>query len=151
MDFIGLLEQHLEIVRYDINKVSNDLLIRGQVHDQDKIFNKTVYNTYEKYFAELKKIDFGTPEYFKFERDYFDAAHQIHAQNRHHFYSPRNVEVKPNLIDLLEAVIDINASNKQYNPNSKSQDVLDVFVKKGITKIDLEEYLLNTLEFLNEK
>lgn len=151
MHFIELLEEHIGLVQEGINKVTVDLITRSQVHDQDKIFNSTVFQTYERHFVDLKKIEFGTKEYYQFEKDYFDEAHEIHAQNRHHFYSPRNVTTKPNLIDLLEAVIDINASNKQYNKNGTNSEILQVLVNKGITNINLEEYLANTLEFLNEE
>ena len=42
-------------------------------------------------------------EYFDYERENFAGAHEIHAQNRHHFYSFRNTTTKPNLNDLINS------------------------------------------------
>jgi len=152
MDFKKLLEEHQKRVRKNINKVLLNLLTRSQVHDEDKIYNKEIYNIYKKHFPKLKEIPYGTPEYKEYEQGNFKKAHQLHAQNDHHFYSQYNNHTKPNLIDLLEATIDIYSSMEQYNEVGArdTEEVLSNIKKKGITEIELDEYLRNTIDFLKE-
>ncbi|MGL5020497.1 MAG: DUF5662 family protein, partial [Mycoplasmatales bacterium] len=134
-------------VREDLNKVILDLINRSQTHDEDKIFNDIQNEAYEKHFATLKSIPYATKEYYKYEQENFYEAHQSHAQNDHHFYSHRNTHTEPDIIDLLEAIIDINASNKQYSSGSIDH-TMNTLKKKGILDISLEEFILNTLKNL---
>lgn len=149
-NFQALLNSHLKLVRYDMNKVVLKMVEKSQTHDLDKVFNPIVFNIYSEHFPELKKIPFGTEEYKMFEKTHFPEAHEIHAQNDHHYYSHRNTQTKPNLLDLLEAVIDINASDKQYG-NSDCDYVLQVLKDKKVLDVDIEEFVKNTLDLLNEE
>lgn len=147
-DFKTLLNQHLEMVDKKLVLSSMILCERAVEHDKDKIFNPIVYAAYNKYFPELKKIPFGTEEYKNFEKKYFDQAHQIHAQNRHHFYSPRNHLDDINLFDLIEAIIDISESSRQYGEFKNYKNALRA---KGVYDYDLEEMINNTVEYLNSR
>ncbi len=150
MEFEQLLKIHKSYITSNMNKLIIELENRRDTHDNDKLFNEIVFDIYNKHFKHLKAIEFGTKEYYQYEQDHFDIAHQIHAQNRHHFYSHRNKTVSPNLVDLLEAVVDIYASNLQYSDNVSIDEVLDVIKGKGICDIDLDTYILNTLKLLEE-
>jgi len=146
MDFKELLEEHQGRVKNEMNNVILDFVKRSQEHDMDKLLDPKVASVYEEHFTTLKKIDFGTPEYIAYERKNFASAHEIHAQNRHHFYSFRNTTTEPNLSDLIEAIIDIRSSMEQYNGEFTEEQVLEVLRKKGILDINLEDYILNTLK-----
>jgi len=146
MDFKELLEEHQHRVRGELNNVILDFVKRSQEHDMDKLLDERVANVYEEHFTTLKTIEFGTEEYYNYERKNFASAHEIHAQNRHHFYSFRNTTTKPNLSDLIEAMIDIRSSMEQYNGNFTDEEVLEVLKKKGILDVSLEEYILNSLK-----
>lgn len=143
-NFNEMFEEHLKLIRKKLLLSSNELVERAFNHDSDKIFNPTVNKAYENKFPELKKIPFGTTEYFDFEKKYFDDAHQIHAQNRHHFYSHRNSLKDVNLFDMIEAIIDISESSKQYG-NSKYKEA---FERKGLYDYNLKELIDNTIEYL---
>ena len=94
MDFKELLEEHQGRVKNEMNNVILDFVKRSQEHDMDKLLDERVASVYEEHFTTLKTFDFGTKEYFDYERENFAGAHEIHAQNRHHFYSFRNIITK---------------------------------------------------------
>ncbi len=146
-DFDELIKYHKEKMEEKLLFVSEEFSKRSKEHDNDKIENKEVYNVYKEYFPKLKKFPFGSKEYNDFERKYFDKAHQIHAQNRHHFYSNRNNLEDVNLFDLIEVIIDISESAKQYGDYNKTMESLK---NKQILNYDLEELIKNTLEYLNK-
>lgn len=153
-EFKQMLKQHKTLLNENINIVINELITRSQEHDMDKLYDPRVASVYEKHFADLKKIPFGTAQYLEYEREYFTQAHMLHAQARHHFYSSKNKKVNdPNLIDLLEAVIDIYVSNKQYNDELDIDSIIKTMKIKGLMKVSLEEYIYNTIKNLeqNEK
>lgn len=147
-DFRQMLETHLNLVHGDMNKCILNFMEKSQTHDVDKIFNNDVFSVYDQHFTKLKKIPFGTSEYLQYEQTHFPSAHSIHAQNDHHYYSHYNNSTKPNILDLLEVIIDINASNKQYG-DADIEIVMDVLNKKGVLDISMDVFVRNTIEFLN--
>lgn len=149
MSFKKIFDEHLSRVQNKLLNVGLEFNKRAINHDRDKIFNKEVNDVYEEYFAELKKIKFGTPKYYEFEKKNFEKAHQIHAQNRHHFYSSKNNINDVNLFDLMEAIVDISESSKQYGGNR--EDIYNALKNKKIFDQELEQIIMNTLDYLNEK
>ncbi len=148
--FIDLLQRHKQLFNDNFTPLINEMIKRIQDHDMDKIYNPTIYNIYAEHFIHLKQIPFSTQEYLDYEKKYFWDAHMLHAQNRHHFYSKKNYEVTdPNLIDLIEAIIDIYVSNLQYNDTTSVDSILDVLKTKGILDISLETYIKNTLDVIH--
>ncbi len=149
-EFEKLLDEHQKLIQEYLGFIQLKLKKKGQIHDQDKLTNKTIYESYNTYFSELKKISFGTKEYLDFEKKNFSQAHLIHAQNRHHFYSPLNKTTKPNLIDFIEAVVDIYVSNIQYNNKSISDEqILTSMLNKGLGEYKIEDLILTTITELN--
>ena len=150
MQFVDLLSEHQKLFRNDLNSIVFDFIKRGQVHDNDKINNPIIYQTYKKHFPNLKRIPFGTSEYYNFEEEHFNEAHMLHAQNGHHFYSTKNETTVPNLIDFIEAIVDINASNKQYTTEYNIDEVMKSIKSKGIFDITLESLTRETIKYINE-
>ncbi len=150
--FKPMLMTHKTMFNEVINYLTNDLTLRSQTHDMDKLVDPRVAEVYEEHFPKLKQIPFGTEEYLAYEKEYFWDAHMLHAQERHHFYSSKNTSVEnPNLNDLLEAVIDIYVSNKQYNSNPDIEAIMETFEKKGILNWTIADYIENTLKDLEER
>ncbi len=147
MDFDKLIKYHKTKMEEKLIKSSEELFKRAKEHDNDKLENKEIYQTYKKYFPELKKIPFGTREYFEFEKKNFAKAHQIHAQNRHHFYSRKNTLDDINLFDLIEVVIDISESAKQYGNEDK---IMESLKNKQVFNYELEELVKNTIKYLDD-
>ncbi len=151
-EFFQMITTHKNLFNSTINTVIEELIIRSQEHDMDKLLDSNVAKVYIEHFPKLKQIPFASQEYLDYEHNHFWDAHMSHAQNRHHFYSSKNKEVNdPNLIDLMEAVVDIYVSNKQYNETANIHDVMQTFKDKGILDIKLEDYILNTLEYIDKK
>ncbi len=150
-NFVELLKIHKEMYNETMNPLINELIMRSQEHDLDKLYDPRIFKTYQEHFPLLKKIEFGTEEYLKYEHDYFYQAHMLHAQKRHHFYSPKNNQTNdPDILDLLEAVVDIYVSNKQYNQGATTKTVMDVLKTKGVFDVTLEEFVKNTIEKLEK-
>lgn len=147
MEFEKMLEQHLKLFKKVMDDEIKVLEYKKENHDRDKLDNKIVNEVYIQHFPRLKSIKFGTQEYFDYERKYFDKAHEIHAQNDHHFYSNRNTKTEPTLLDLLEAIIDIYVSNKQYDKEEIEVDeFVEILRKKKIFDYELEEFVTNTIK-----
>jgi hypothetical protein len=144
-----LLNTHLNLVRYDLNICIMDLVKRSQTHDLDKVFDMEQNVVYEYHFPEIKKLEFGSKEYLNYHNQFFNHASVLHSQNDHHFYSKFNNHTEPNLIDLLEAVIDINVSNKQYSQKG-IEETIEICTHKGLFDIDVKEYVYNTLKMIEE-
>lgn len=141
-----LLEEHLKRVQKKLQFSSQTFQQKATEHDQDKIFNPQINKVYEERFEKLKEIPFGTKEYLDYERKHFTEAHSLHGQQRHHFYSKYNKLKDINLFDMIEAIIDISESAKQYGNN----ELLSSFKSKGLYDYDLEELINNTLLFLEK-
>lgn len=147
MSFDELINYHRKKMEQQLLLVSKEFEKRAKEHDLDKLENEEIYNVYKEHFPKLKKIQYGTDEYFKYERKHFEKAHQIHAQNRHHYYSPRNNLEDINLFDLIEAIIDISESAKQYGDFQKVRESIK---NKKILDYELEELIKNTIKYLNK-
>ncbi len=145
--FDELFKYHKEKMEEKLLFASKEFAKRAKEHDNDKLENKDIYDTYKEFFPRLKEIPFGKREYFAYEKEHFDNAHQIHAQNRHHFYSRRNNLDDINLFDLMEVVIDISESAKQYGYESK---IMDSLKNKQVLNYDLEELIYNTIEYFKK-
>ncbi len=152
-EFEEMISLHRLRVSNEISTVCDHLLQRANDHDNDKLDNKEIYEIYNEFFPELKKLKFGSDEYKKFEQAHFKNAHKLHAQNRHHYYSKYNQCDNINLFDILEAIIDIRQSQKQYS-NYEIDAVMKTIINKGALNINLEDVVYNTLlqleEFSNE-
>ncbi len=148
-NFVELLKTHKKMYNDAMNQIISELISRSQTHDLDKLYDPRIFEIYQEHFPKLKKIEFGTEEYLKYEHENFYHAHMLHAQQRHHFYSPKNeATTDPNLIDLLEAVVDIYVSNKQYNEKTTKKTVMDALELKGVFEIDLKQFVENTIKKL---
>ncbi len=146
-EFEKLLFEHLKLIHKKLEQSSNEMLKRAQEHDMDKLQNPIINETYIEHFTKLKNIPFGTQEYFNYEKENFEAAHQLHAQNRHHYYSKKNKLEDINLFDVLEAIIDISQSAKQYGDFDGYKKSLK---NKQIFNYELEELIVNTVNYLEK-
>ncbi|MFV0247229.1 MAG: DUF5662 family protein [Mycoplasmatales bacterium] len=147
--FEELLKEHKQNVTNRLSFIEKDIHNRAISHDMDKITDPVQYEAYSKHFVALKKIPFGSEEYYTFEKENFNDAHENHAQNRHHFYSKKNKGMDTNLLDLLEAIVDISESQKQYD-NDDLNKTKEYFSKKGLYDLNIEKLIDNTLLYIND-
>ncbi|MGL4589831.1 MAG: DUF5662 family protein [Mycoplasmatales bacterium] len=147
-EYEKMLFEHRKRVEKALTEIQHDIEARKQNHDLDKIENPEIYEVYNEHFPILKTIPFGTKEYKQYEADYFSNAHYLHVQNRHHFYDHRNTTTKPNLLDILEALVDIRESIKQYDEYN-TESAIEVLKRKKIDQLSLAEVVENTIRYLD--
>lgn len=150
-NFEDLLSIHQERVSKVLKISSKELDKRAEIHDTDKINDPRIYEIYKEHFPYLKQLEFGSQEYKEYELKHFEKAHHLHVQNRHHFYDYRNNLNDINLFDLLEAIIDVDQSSRQYNENYNLDSSVNTIIQKKITDETLEILVRNTLKYLNEQ
>ncbi len=143
-NFQTMIELHKSMITSDMELVSKYLLEKAKTHDDDKIKEGYVKSVYDEHFPLLKQIEFGTDEYRQYELTHFKKAHELHAQNRHHFYNPVNTQNDTDLFDLIEAMIDIKQSQKQY-AEYDIEKIMDTYRSKGMFEMDLEQLIYHTL------
>lgn len=147
MKYLDMLEIHKSYVSNALSVVIMDLINKSVEHDNDKIFNEEIFNVYNDHFTILKQMKYGTDEYIAYERTHFAIAHQLHALNDHHYYSRYNTHTLPTLMDLIEAVVDVYVSDKQYSSQDFDvENVIAVLKRKGALNVTLEELIENTLK-----
>lgn len=143
-EFEKLLACHKQLVNGEFSRVAAYLTHRGITHDDDKLLVEDIKRSYDLHFSDLKKIKFGTDEYYQFEKEYLSEAQALHAENRHHYYNQLNNINDVNLIDLLEVIIDIRQSQIQYNSFDKEKLIASL-QKCGALDHTLEELVANTI------
>lgn len=151
-EFDKLIKVHKQMIESDFENICEYLRTKAVVHDNDKIEEGYVNSVYEEHFPKLKQIEFGTEEYVAYERNHFAKAHYLHSQNRHHYYNPNNELDDIDLFDLIEAIVDMKQSQKQYS-QFDMDILLKTFYDKGTLDLDLESLVINTvmrIESLNE-
>ncbi len=146
--FEEMIMRHKQMVADHCDLAANYIHQKGQNHDNDKIEPGIVKEIYDEHFPVLKQIEFQTPQYVAYEREHFTSAHRLHAQNRHHYYSQYNDLNDIDLFDVLEAIIDIKQSQKQYSTYSY-QKLLETFQTKGVLDLDIEQLVMNTVKCLD--
>lgn len=148
-DFEQMITTHKRMIKTDYQNICQYLSQQASDHDNDKVEAGYINYVYQEHFPVLKSIEFGTPEYRKYELDHFKEAHAKHAQNRHHYYNPLNTAGDINLFDLLEAIVDIRQSQRQYSDYS-IDFIMNTFKDKGVLELDIEALAYNTLLKLEE-
>lgn len=146
-NFEQMISIHKRMINNDFQNIINYLNEKAISHDDDKILPGEVNDTYVQHFPKLKQIEFGTKEYLDYEQRYFKTAHNLHAQNRHHYYSPLNDMQDVDLFDVLEAMVDIRQSQRQY-AGYDINCIMNTFKQKGVLDFDLEKVVFNTLKRL---
>lgn len=148
-EFETLLSCHKALVKEECKRLANYINHRGNIHDDDKLIDPKIKKPYDLYFADLKKIEFGTDEYYEFEKKHLSAAQAIHAENRHHYYNELNNITDIDLIDLIEAIIDIRQSQIQYNSFDADKLLASLYKCKAMD-LKLEDLVVNTIKKLDE-
>lgn len=148
-DFEKMITTHKDMIKSDYANICDYLKAQALTHDNDKVEPGYVNEVYQEHFPTLKAIEFGTPEYRQYELEHFKQAHAMHSQNRHHYYNPLNEIEDINLFDLLEAIVDIRQSQRQYSEYD-IDFIMTTFKNKGVLELDVEKLAYNTLLKLEE-
>lgn len=143
-NFEDMITTHKSMIKTDYQLICEYLQSRADEHDIDKVNPGYIRSVYDEHFPTLKMIEFGTEQYKQYEKEHFVEAHRQHAQNRHHYYNPLNKADDVDLFDLLEAIIDIKQSQKQYS-DYQIDLIMKTFKDKGVLDLDIEKLAYNTI------
>lgn len=139
---------HIDRVRNLIIQCTNDLAIRGAVHDRSKLFEPEK-SVFDRVTPRLKELKFGTPEYQAQLDDMGVALDHHYAVNDHHpqHFGEVNPILEMNLLNILEMLCDWKAAGERmsgggiYKSIEHNADRFDY-------SYELKEILINTARYL---
>lgn len=142
--FIEDLNNHKELVRVLLNNLAENLKHRGIVHDNSK-YDAEEAEQFET-ISDIRREDFETyEEWFNTTKPMLDKALKHHYENnRHHPEHFKNGVEDMNLLDVLEMVVDWEASASARNT---TLDPEYSFKRFGISP-QLQKIIINTLNIL---
>jgi hypothetical protein len=105
---------HIMHVRNLLNIAIQELIHRGEIHDQSKM-GDLERSTFVEYTPKLKTSTYGSDEYKGFLAAMKPALDNHYASNRHHPEFFENGIEDMNLIDVLEMLLDWKAASERHN------------------------------------
>lgn len=105
--------EHIENVRNLLNVMVQELLRRGEAHDQSKL-GDLERQTFVEFTPKLKNCTYGSDEYKGYLKAMGPALEHHYANNRHHPEFFENGIAGMNLIDLLEMLLDWKAASMRH-------------------------------------
>ena len=114
--------RHIERVRNLLNIMIEQLLRRGEAHDQSKLSSPEV-EFFTEHTDKLANCTYGSEEYNKNLREMSTALEHHYANNRHHPQHFKNGIDDMNLLDLLEMFCDWKASSERHNDGNLRKSI----------------------------
>lgn len=114
MDAKFITMRHIERVRNLLNLFVQDLLKRGEEHDQSKLESPEA-EMFEEFTPKLAETTYGSPEYEAFRKALGPALAHHYANNSHHPEHFKNGIEDMTLLDVLEMFADWKASSERHN------------------------------------
>lgn len=148
------LIDHKKKVSQNILIFIQQLYIRQAEHDNDKIYNDTIFHAYEAHNNTLRQLPFGSDAYRHLMQNELAEAAFLHAQNRHHFYARANTQkIDVDIIDLIEYIVDIKASIERDATLTEHQVLsrLKQAVSPIIETLTLTDIVNHTIDHLFQK
>lgn len=139
--------QHIERVRNLLNIVIQELLLRGELHDQSKLQSPEV-EAFTLKTKDLANTTFGSPEYEKNKKDIEIALKHHYARNRHHPEFHKNGIKDMNLIDLIEMLCDWKAASERHNDGNLRKSI-EINGNRFNMSPDLIKIFENSVELLD--
>lgn len=139
--------RHIELVRNLLNQVVQDLLSRGEKHDQSKLESPEV-ELFTKYTAELAGLTYGSAEYIASLKNLKPALDHHYANNRHHPEHFKDGINDMNLIDLIEMFCDWKAASMRHNDGNIRKSI-EINAEKHSMNKQLMRIFKNTADYLD--
>jgi hypothetical protein len=139
--------RHISEVQENLQKIINELSIRGIAHDRTK-FKPIEFDAFVSTRPKFKKANYGTPEYQECIELIKPSIEHHYKNNRHHTAFHNNGIKDMTLLDILEMLADWKAASRR-SPNLTFKDSLPTAFKKYKIKEELQNLILNTLTELN--
>lgn len=138
--------RHIERVRNLLNKCVNDLLSRGELHDQTKLDHPEV-QLFTEYTPKLAKSTYGSEEYNEFKNAMRSALQHHYAHNSHHPEHWKNGINDMSLLDMVELLCDWKAASERHNDGNIRKSIEINVDRFGISP-QLTKILENTADIL---
>lgn len=106
---------HIDTVRRMLRLFANELVARGETHDQSK-FAPEEADVFDEYSPKLSKCTYGSPEYKSFLAAMKPALEHHYANNRHHpeHFTDSGISGM-NLLDVCEMFLDWLAASRRHD------------------------------------
>ena len=106
--------RHIERVRNLLNVCVQDLIRRGELHDQTKLESPEV-EAFTEYTPKLATCTCGSDEYKGYLAAIKPALNHHYAHNRHHPEHHKEGVNDMNLLDIVEMLCDWKAASERHN------------------------------------
>lgn len=106
--------RHIERVRNLLNVCVQDLIRRGELHDQTKLESPEV-EAFAEYTPKLATCTYGSDEYRGYLAAIKPALDHHYAHNRHHPEHHKEGVNDMNLLDIVEMLCDWKAASERHN------------------------------------
>lgn len=141
-------QEHIDKVFRYLQKAANELIKRGQEHDESKL-ESPEKEYFDKYTPRLANLIFGTEEYIQNIQDLKPALTHHYENNDHHPQYFENGINGMNLFQLLEMFFDWKASGERGKEGTGNiYKSIDINAERfGISK-QLKQILINTAKYM---
>ena len=141
-------KEHIKKVSGYVDMCIDELTIRGDEHDHDKIDDPVEKKLFDEYSPKLANCTYGSDEYKEFLKGLKPALDKHYANNRHHPEHFKNGMKDMNLIDMIELICDWKASSERHDDGDIYKSI-ELNQKRFNYSDDIKALLKNTVDFLN--
>ena len=134
---------HIDKVKELLSKFSNELAIRGLIHDVSKLRDKEK-PIFDEYTPKLKDCTYGSDEYKSYLSEMQVALKHHYSENKHHPEHYENGIKGMTLIDICEMICDWKAATLRHNDGDIMKSIELNQNRFGYSD-ELKQILINTV------
>lgn len=138
--------RHIERVRNLINKCIENLMIRGEKHDQSKLESPEV-ELFTEYTPKLATCIYDSDEYKEMKKAMKPALDHHYANNSHHPEHHKNGIEDMNLLDIIEMLCDWKAASERHNDGNIKKSI-EINANRFSMSPQLTKIMENTVAIL---
>lgn len=141
--------KHKNEVLKQLNKIIQELLLRGESHDNSKL-EPLQAEVFAEYTPKLKTVTYGSNEYSKYLKEMQVALDDHYQKEKHHPEHWPNGISDMTLVDLIEMICDWYAATKRHSDGDIYKSI-EINQKRFGYSDELKQIFLNTIEeYLDE-
>ena len=136
--------KHIETVKKFIERIANELSIRGMIHDVSKL-QEPEKSIFDEYTPKLKECTYGSDEYKQYLSEMQTALNHHYSKNRHHPEHHGEGIKGMTLVDLCEMIADWKAATLRHADGDILRSIEINQSRFGYSD-EMKQILLNTVE-----
>jgi len=138
--------KHIDRVRSLLNQCINDLMCRGEFHDQSKLRSPEV-EIFTEFTPKLKGSTYGSDEYKGYLKEMKVALDHHYTHNDHHpEHYPNGID-DMSLLEILEMLLDWKAAGERHE-NGDIFKSIEINTERFNLSPQLVKILTNTAQHL---